>query len=528
MSSDLLTKSDLERSAIAESNQASTGAAIESTISDLAERLDALIKSHSDGDQPDNVQPADAQPADAQPATAQPADGVTRTQPAVEGSRRSSPDAKPGRAPISPATAEELPAVDPPQSVSPTPAPTPAPTAARRSSLPEELKTAKIMIVDDEEVNVLTVRHHLKQGGFEQFITTTNASEAVELLRREQPGVLLLDIHMPEVSGLDILRIMSLDKDLQTIPVVVLTASSDPSTKSRALYMGAFDFLTKPVDPHDLTPRVRNALVVKAHYDQMANQAAKMEELVNRRTAELFQSRQQLILSLARAAEHRDNETGNHVIRVGRYASIVARELGCSKEQSEMIQQAAQLHDVGKIGVPDAILFKPGKLDPQEFEIIKRHCAVGHDIIEPLSERDFQLLRMHARIGENILHVRSSPMLMMASRIAQTHHECWDGTGYPLGLAGEDIPLEGRITSIADVFDALSSKRPYKDPFPREKCFAILQEARGTKFDPQVVDAFFARSAEIIEVQLELMDRVSIGSSVSLRSLQAAHSAEQG
>jgi putative two-component system response regulator len=382
----------------------------------------------------------------------------------------------------------------------------PAESPRSGCTLPEELKRATIMVIDDEEVNILAVIHHLKKEGYENFISTCNPREAISAIRGQRPDAILLDIMMPGVSGLDILRVISRDDELRHIPVIVLTATTDPTTKREALDLGANDFLTKPVDPNDLIPRVRNALVVKNHYDQMVDQAASLSELVNRRTAELFQSRQQLIVSLARAAEHRDNETGNHVLRVGQYSAIIARRLGWSDQQVEMIEQAAQLHDVGKIGIPDAILFKPGKLDPHEYELIKTHCAIGKEIIEPLSEKDYQLLRRHTRIGEEILHVRSSPMLMMASRIAQTHHENWNGTGYPLGLAGEDIPIEGRITAVADVFDALSTKRPYKDPFPREKCFAILNEQRGKKFDPQVLDAFFACSPQIIDVQMGYSD----------------------
>ena len=382
----------------------------------------------------------------------------------------------------------------------------PTQDAGKVSKLPNELKHAKVMIVDDEEINILAVRKYLKNEGYEHFITTTDSRETIDLIRKERPDVMMLDIYMPEVSGLDILRMRRLDSTLEHIPIIILTASTDPKIKRQALDLGAYDFITKPVDPNDLVPRVRNALVVKAHCDQMADQATKLEELVDRRTEELLQSRQQLILSLARAAEHRDNDTSNHVLRVGRFAAIIADELGWSDEQVEMIEQAAQLHDVGKIGVPDSILFKPGKLDPDEFALIQQHCALGKEIIEPMSEKEFRLLKMHARLGESILHVRGSPMLMMASRIAQTHHERWDGTGYPLGLAGEDIPLEGRITAIADVYDALSSKRPYKDPFPREKCFEILQEGRGNHFDPTILDAFFSRASEIVEVQLDFMD----------------------
>ncbi len=375
-----------------------------------------------------------------------------------------------------------------------------------RRELPEEIKAAKIMVVDDEEVNILTVQHHLKKEGYGRFIVTTKPREVIELIRGEMPDVVLLDIRMPEISGLDILRAKSLDSSLEHIPVIVLTATTDPGTKRLALDLGATDFLTKPVDPHDLAPRVRNALVVKKHYDQKVNEAARLEELVRRRTAEVVQSREQLILSLARAAEHRDNETGNHVLRVGRFAGIIARELGWSESQAEMIEQAAPLHDVGKIGVSDSILFKPGKLDPQEFDVIKKHCAWGRQIIEPFSARELRMIQSHARLGESILHVRGSALLMMASRIAQTHHECWDGTGYPLGLAGEDIPLEGRITAVADVYDALSTRRSYKVAFPRQQCFAILREQSGKKFDPRVLEAFFTRAGDIIAIQMELID----------------------
>lgn len=367
-------------------------------------------------------------------------------------------------------------------------------------------KTAKIMIVDDEPLNVMTFRQHLKMEGYERFVTTSDAREALHLLRNELPDVLLLDIRMPEVSGLDILRVIGLDPILQHIPVLILTAASDPATRKQALDLGASDFLQKPIDPNELLPRVRNAAVIKKHYDMASSEAARLEQQVERRTRQLEATRQQLILCLARAAEHRDNDTGNHVIRVGRYTAIIAKQMGYPENRLEMLEQAAQLHDVGKIGIPDSILFKPGKLGFDEYELMKKHCALGRQIIEPISEKEWNILKTHTRIGESMLHVRSSSLLMLAARIAQTHHERWDGKGYPLGLLGDDIPLEGRIVAVADVFDALSSKRPYKDPFPREKCFDILREGRGTQFDPAVIDAFFDCSEEIVEIQLLLMD----------------------
>lgn len=367
-------------------------------------------------------------------------------------------------------------------------------------------KAAKIMIVDDEPLNVMTFRQHLKMEGYENFVTTSDAREALHLLRSEKPDVLLLDIRMPEISGLDILRVTGLDPVLQHIPVLILTAASDPATRKQALDLGASDFLQKPIDPNELLPRVRNAIVIKKHYDMASSEAARLEQQVERRTRQLEATRQQLILCLARAAEHRDNDTGNHVIRVGRYTAIIARQMGYPDNRLEMLEQAAQLHDVGKIGIPDSILFKPGKLGHDEYDLMKRHCALGRQIIEPISEKEWNILKTHTRIGESMLHVRSSSLLMLAARIAQTHHERWDGKGYPLGLQGEDIPLEGRIVAVADVFDALSSKRPYKDPFPRQKCFDILREGRSTQFDPAVIDAFFDCADEIVEIQLLLMD----------------------
>jgi len=370
-------------------------------------------------------------------------------------------------------------------------------------------KQARIMIVDDEPLNVMTFRQHLKQEGYTEFLTTSDATEALGMIRKDAPDVVLLDIYMPEVSGMDILRVVGLDPALQHIPVLVLTAATDPKIRKQALDLGASDFLSKPVDPNELLPRVRNAIILKQHFDLVSGETARLEQQVERRTRQLEATRQQLILSLARAAEHRDNDTGNHVLRVGRYTAIIAEGMGYPKKCLPMLEQAAQLHDVGKIGIPDSILFKPGKLEPAEYDLMKKHCALGKQIIEPISEKDWAVLKTHTRRGESLMHVRSSPLLMLAARIAQTHHEKWDGSGYPLGLSGEDIPLEGRIVAVADVYDALSSARPYKEAFPREKCFDILQGGRGKHFDPQVLDAFFAQAEHIVDTQMQLMDEES-------------------
>jgi putative two-component system response regulator len=247
-------------------------------------------------------------------------------------------------------------------------------------------------------------------------------------------------------------------------------------------------------------------LVTKCYQNQLANQARRLEEAVQKRTAELAASREEVILCLARAGEFRDNETGNHVVRVGKFVGIIARELGYSEDRVKILEQAAQLHDVGKIAIPDEILLKPGKLDPEEYEFMQRHCLFGRKIIEQMPQHEKERFRKHPELGARLLNVQSSPVLGVAALIALTHHEWWDGHGYPLGLAGEDIPIEGRMTAVADVFDALSTKRPYKNPIPRKECFAMMEKDRGTHFDPKVLDAFFRRRQEIIQVQIDCAD----------------------
>jgi putative two-component system response regulator len=224
--------------------------------------------------------------------------------------------------------------------------------------------------------------------------------------------------------------------------------------------------------------------------------------MVKERTAQLEASHHNIIHCLARAADFRDDDTGRHVLRVGCYAAIIARQLGWDEASAKDLELAAQLHDVGKIGIPDAILLKPGKLTAEEFDVIQKHCGYGKRIFESLTDGEWSTWRKHAELGQKILAGCQSSILDTAAQIALTHHEWWNGAGYPIGLAGEDIPLVGRITAVADVFDALSTKRSYKPAFSLEKCFAILEEGRATHFDPQVLDAFFAAREKIVAVQI--------------------------
>ncbi len=364
-----------------------------------------------------------------------------------------------------------------------------------------------IMIVDDEPINIKVAQKFLSMEGYSEFVTTTNPKEAVALTLEKKPGILLLDIMMPGISGLDILRELRADERTFDLPVVILTATTDQATKHEALELGATDFLLKPVDATELSTRVRNCLAAKAYHDHLRKHAAELEEEVSLRTREIAQAHAELLLCLARAAEYRDDDTGNHVRRVGRYAEVIARHLDLDKKFLQLLAQAAPLHDIGKIGIPDSILLKPGKLEPEEMDLMRKHCGYGKRIVTfQVNAEEMQSFRLHTDIGAKILQSEGSSVLKMASRIALTHHEWWDGTGYPLGLAGEDIPLEGRITAVADVFDALSTKRPYKDAFPYEKCVDIMTSERGTHFEPRLIDAFLDCRAQIIEIQCDLAE----------------------
>lgn len=383
----------------------------------------------------------------------------------------------------------------------------PADGAVRpQEAKPVAITGAKVLILDDEMANVRVLKRYLEGSGYTNIQTSTDSTTAMRWLEQQRPDLLLLDVMMPEVSGIDLLGQIRQHARLRFLPVLIVTANTDNETKRTCLSLGATDFLAKPVDPNDLLPRVRNTLVTRSFQNQLARYAQQLEQRVNERTRELEFSRREVVECLARAAEYRDTETGNHVVRVGRFAGLIAKRLGYTAEQVSNIELAAQLHDVGKIAIPDAVLHKPGRLDPDEFAYIKRHAAIGHSIIRAHSPRETEALRRHVMAGGQLLAAQSSPLLRLASTIALSHHERWDGTGYPLGLKGEDIPLEARITSVADVYDALSSVRPYKDAMPREKCFQILEEGRGTQFDPQVLDAFFDSSDEIVQAQLELVD----------------------
>lgn len=373
-------------------------------------------------------------------------------------------------------------------------------------SLPSSLETnvtaSSVMVIDDEPSTVVAVKKHLQQGGFDRVTSETDSTNALRRILAEKPDLVLMDYRMPHTDGLTLLEQMRSHEATQHTPVVFVTSTKDTDTKVKALNLGANDFLHKPVNSSELIARVRNTLLAKAHVDLLGAYSAKLEYEVQLRTTELVASRREAIQCLARAAEIRDDKTGQHVLRVGRYAAIIAHELGFPESQIVDLEHAAQLHDVGKIGVRDAILNKPDELTPAEFEEIKEHCRTGSRIIRDDRRED----EARNSIGQ-FLDGCTSPVMRLAALVAETHHEKWDGSGYPRGLAGEDIPIEGRITAVCDVFDAVSTARPYKPAFPLDTCLQIIRDGSGSHFDPMVVNAFFRRKDEIIATLRENTSR---------------------
>ncbi|HLO98913.1 MAG TPA: HD domain-containing phosphohydrolase [Fimbriimonas sp.] len=328
---------------------------------------------------------------------------------------------------------------------------------------------AHVVIFDDEPANVLLLERLLEQLGYQNVKGFTDPIEGWEYIQSAPTDLLLLDLQMPRLTGFEVLeRLKNQDEEGVFLPVMVLTADATVNTKRQALSLGAHDFLTKPFEAFEVALRVKNLLRVRLAYKRLETENNGLEAKVLRRTAELERTQFEIIERLAAATEYRDDDTHAHTHRVGELASIIAKIMGLDAQFVHDINFAAQLHDVGKIGVSDTILLKPGKLTEEEYEIMKKHTVMG----------------------ANILKGGSTSVMRMAEEIALTHHERWDGKGYPHGLAGEDIPMSGRIVSVVDVWDALTHSRPYKEAWPQEKALNMILENAGTQFDPKVAQAF--------------------------------------
>lgn len=356
-------------------------------------------------------------------------------------------------------------------------------------------KDGRVLIIDDETVVSGMLELQLRRANYTDVICQNDAMRAMETIVDQQPDLIILDIHMPGINGLEILEQAKTNEATSSIPVLIMTGTNDERIRMASLKLGASDFITKPAKPAELDARVYNSLKVKLQHDQLLKFSDRLAHEIEVRTKELFATRRETILCLGRAAEARDVDTGNHVLRVGHYSAIIAQAMGKSADYVGWIELAAQLHDVGKLSIPDAILCKPARLDADERKIIETHCDLANRIFFGASP-------------ELETATITSPLLKMAARIASTHHEKWDGSGYPNQLAATEIPIEGRITAVADVFDALSSKRCYKDVIEDEECFRIILEASGTHFDPDVVEAFIKSKDKILDAKEKWADKL--------------------
>lgn len=321
----------------------------------------------------------------------------------------------------------------------------------------------KLLIVDDEPTNLKVLKQVLQQDYRLSF--AKNGADGLELAARELPDLILLDVMMPEMTGYEVCQRLKSQPKTQHIPVIFVTALKDEIDETRGFDCGAVDYITKPITPAIVRARVRTHL-----------------SLVH--AQELKKTHLQLIQRLGRAAEYKDNETGMHVMRMSHTSKILALALGFNEDFADKLLQAAPMHDIGKIGIPDHILLKPGRLDDEEMRVMQQH----------------------PQIGAEILANTNSELIQLAHSVALYHHEKWDGTGYPAQLKGEAIPIEGRIVAVADVFDALTNKRPYKEAWSVEKTMALINEQSGKHFDPQVVDALVRELDNVIQTVAQWQD----------------------
>jgi putative two-component system response regulator len=344
----------------------------------------------------------------------------------------------------------------------------------------------RIVIVDDNAVNLKLMESLVKRAGeFSPHLFQDSAAGLAWSLEN-LPDVVIVDYMMPPPDGLEFIRRFRALPAHADIPVLMITADHEKATRYAALESGANDFLTKPIDSAEFRARLRNMVSLRRNQKALEDRAAWLAEKVAEATSEILDREREMITRLSRAAEFRDPETGAHIMRMANYSRLIAEQLGLPGEEQELILRAAPMHDVGKIAIPDQILLKPGRLDEEELVIMKTHAEKGYEILRGSRSR----------------------LLDLAALIAWTHHEKVDGSGYPRGLRGEEIPLHGRIVAVADVFDALTSERPYKKAWDIERTVQWLRDCAGQHFDPDCVEAFLARRADILEIKASFQDEV--------------------
>ncbi len=342
-----------------------------------------------------------------------------------------------------------------------------------------EHKLARILIVDDEPANLKLLDKMLRSQGYESLELVSDPREVITQYQVARPDLILLDINMPHLDGYQVMEQLKALNDPLLPPIVILTAQQSKDYLLRSLAAGARDFISKPFDRNELLMRVRNLLDAQLAHRVLHDQKDVLEQMVRERTEELHHTRLQVVQRLGMAAEYRDEETGNHILRMSHICALLAKEIGWDDNQCDLILNASPMHDIGKIGIPDAILLKPGRFEPEEWEIMKTHATIGAQLLD----------------GDD------SDLMRMARDIARSHHEKWDGSGYPNGLSGEQIPVAGRIAALADVFDALTSERPYKKAWAIEEAVELIQQNSGKHFDPLLVEVFQRELPRIVAIR---------------------------
>jgi len=350
------------------------------------------------------------------------------------------------------------------------------------------VKSARILIADDGQANVDLLEKLLDVSDFTNTVSTRESSAIVTLCAETEPDLVILDLHMPSPDGFEVMGQLSpWIRGSTRLPVLVTTADTSPETKRRALAAGARDFVTKPFDASELVARVENLLESRLLQLELREKNRTLRAEVDKRTRELTQVELDLLEPLSFAAEYRDEDARDHMLRVARASALLARELGVDEETADTIGRAARLHDVGKLGLSDAVLLKQGRYTPDEFELMKTHTVIGAEILG----------RGHR------------PLLLIAAEIARNHHERWDGSGYPDGMQGEQIPMSGRIVGVVDTFEALTHRRLYRDAKPLAEALAEIRQLAGSSFDPRVVSAFGALDHAALLTPVEELEAVA-------------------
>ena len=359
--------------------------------------------------------------------------------------------------------------------------------------LDHEERSATVVVIDDMPANLRLLVSSLKAFGLKDIQAFNNSGEGLQWLQDNDWNLLVLDLDMPEPNGFDILEQLA-GRDPSEQPVIIASALSRVEDRRRALQLGANDYIVKPLDIPELLLRVRNNLHLSYARRELMRERDGLEARVEEKTRQLRASFDSVVGMLTRAACFKDNETGAHLSRIGEYAELIARHLGESEEFVRNIKLTAPMHDIGNIGIPDSILGNTGMLSAGEREIMMQHARIGHEILHQ--------------------DETTSPLTRMAAEIALTHHECWDGTGYPQGLRGEAIPLSGRIVALCDVYDALCAKRSYKTAWSREQVLAYFRENAGTRFDPKLVEMLDEISDQLYAIFMRLSDEKPAASGI--------------